>query len=33
MALKVPQSMNECIYFTNRSLDKGEVMAWVYRKD
>jgi transcription elongation factor Elf1 len=33
MALREPQSMNECIYFTNRSLDKGEVMAWVYRKD
>ena len=25
--------MDECIYFTNRSIDKGEVTAWVYRKD
>lgn len=33
MALREPQSLDECIYFTNRSLDKGEVMAWVYRKD
>jgi len=33
MALRIPQSMNECIYFTNRSIDDGEVMAWVYRKD
>ena len=33
MALKVPQSMDECIYFTNRSIDDGEVTAWVYRKD
>lgn len=24
--------MQECLYFTNRSLDKGIVMAWVYRK-
>ncbi len=33
MALKVPQSMDECIYFTNRSIDNGEITAWVYRKD
>lgn len=33
MALQVPKSMNECIYFTNRSIGDGEVMAWVYRKD
>ena len=32
MALKIPESMQECIYFTNRSLPKGAVMAWVYRK-
>ena len=25
--------MDECIYFTNRSIDDGEVTAWVYRKD
>ena len=33
MVLRIPLSMNECIYFTNRSIDNGEVMAWVYRKD
>ena len=29
MALKVPNSMNECLYFTNR----WDVLAWVYRKE
>lgn len=24
--------MDECLYFTNRSNDKGNVLAWVYRK-
>ncbi len=33
MALREPQSMDECIYFTNRYIDDGEVTAWVYRKD
>jgi transcription elongation factor Elf1 len=33
MTLKVPESMQECIYFSNRSLDSGEVTAWVYRKE
>jgi len=32
MVLPVPQSMDECIYFTNRSIDDGRIMAWVYRK-
>jgi len=35
MALKIPTSMEECLYFTNRSLDgefEGQVLAWVYRK-
>lgn len=32
MALKIPNSISECLYFTNRSLDKGQVLAWVYRK-
>jgi transcription elongation factor Elf1 len=33
MSLKVPSSMEECLYFTNRSLEpKGSVLAWVYRK-
>ncbi|HLC52153.1 MAG TPA: hypothetical protein VJI98_02820 [Candidatus Nanoarchaeia archaeon] len=29
MALIIPNSMDECLYFTNRD----GVMAWVYRKD
>lgn len=34
MSLKVPESMEECLYFTNRSIgEKGQVLAWVYRKD
>ena len=32
MALKVPTSMDECLYFSNRSIDDGNVLAWVYRK-
>src|SRR3989344_4183812 len=33
MALKLPNSMEECLYFTNRLLDNGgAVLAWVYRK-
>jgi predicted RNA-binding Zn-ribbon protein involved in translation (DUF1610 family) len=34
MALKVPESMEECLYFTNRSIgEKGNILAWVYRKE
>ena len=25
--------MDECIYFTNRSIGDGQITAWVYRKD
>lgn len=25
--------MEECLYFSNRSIGDGQVMAWVYRKD
>ena len=33
MALKIPDSMEECLYFTNRLLENnGSVLAWVYRK-
>lgn len=34
MPLKEPQSMDELIYFTNRTLEggKGKIKAWVYRK-
>ena len=33
MALKMPESMDECFYFTNRTLEggKGSVIAWVRR--
>lgn len=27
-----PKSMNECIYFTNRILDKGKIKAWVLKE-
>ena len=31
--MKMPESMDECFYFTNRTLEegKGSVIAWVYR--
>ena len=32
MALKIPASMDECLYFSNRSVGEGNVLAWVYRK-
>jgi transcription elongation factor Elf1 len=36
MALKQPESMDECLYFSNRSMEEvkeGQVTAWVYRKE
>lgn len=34
MALREPESMDECFYFTNRDLgNDGWAMAWVYRPD
>ncbi|MBI1935434.1 hypothetical protein HYS31_03255 [Candidatus Woesearchaeota archaeon] len=33
MALKKPASVEECIYFTNRSIGSGMAMAWVFRKE
>jgi len=33
MALVEPKSMDECVYFTNRSLNKkGKVKCWVFRE-
>ena len=32
MAIKQPNSMDECIYFTRRSIDKGQVKAWVFKE-
>ena len=29
MALTVPETMDDCLYFTNR----GEILAWAYRKE
>ena len=29
MSLRMPESMEECLYFTNR----GDTLAWVYRKE
>ena len=32
--MNVPQSMDECLYFTNRTIgEKGQLIAWVYRKE
>jgi DNA-directed RNA polymerase subunit RPC12/RpoP len=33
MTLKKPNSMEECLYFTNRSIGDGFAIAWVYRKE
>ncbi len=33
MALNKPGSVEECIYFTNRIIDSGRAMAWVFRKE
>lgn len=32
MALKEPESMQECIYFTNRELPNGHVKCWVLKE-
>ena len=31
--LKKPQSMDECVYFTNRTSDSSRIVAWVFRKE
>ena len=33
MGLTMPNSVTECVYFTNRSIDSGKAIAWVYRKE
>jgi len=30
--LRQPESMDECVYFTNRSLGGGSVRVWVFRQ-
>ena len=32
MSLREPKSMDECIYFTNRTIGKGMIKAWVFRE-
>lgn len=31
--MQQPKSMDECFYFTNRTIDSGGAMAWVFRKE
>src|SRR3989344_4566404 len=33
MALKRPESAEDCMYFTNSTIDSGRAMAWVFRKE
>ena len=34
MTLNMPNSMDECIYFTRRTLgENGKIVAWVYKKE
>ncbi|MBW2972914.1 hypothetical protein KY346_00815 [Candidatus Woesearchaeota archaeon] len=32
MALRFPESMDECIYFTRRTIKDGKVVAWVFKE-
>ncbi|MEM3374789.1 MAG: hypothetical protein QXE31_06280 [Candidatus Woesearchaeota archaeon] len=32
MALQVPESMDELVYWTSRAIGNGKVKAWVYRE-
>lgn len=31
--MQIPESMDEIIYWTNRAIDNGKVMVWVYKQD
>jgi len=31
--MKEPESMDECIYFSNRSIGEGKARSWVMRKE
>lgn len=33
MALKQPESMEECVYFTRRVVDGKSTVAWVFREE
>ncbi len=32
MALKFPESTDECVYFTRRAIGKGKTIAWVFKE-
>ena len=32
MALRQPESMDECVYFTRRTIDAGKAMVWVFKE-
>lgn len=32
MTLRLLTDMNECIYFTNRTMNKGKIKAWVFKE-
>jgi len=32
MGLRQPQSTDECVYFTNRSTEKGKTRTWVFKE-
>lgn len=32
MALQIPDSMDELVYWTNRTIGNGKVMMWVYKE-
>ena len=32
MALKQPESMDECVYFTQRAIGAGKAKAWVFKE-
>ena len=33
MTLKKPSSMEECVYLTNRTIESGRAVAWVFKKE
>ena len=33
MALRQPESMDECVYFTRRSIGKGNVVCWAFKEN
>jgi uncharacterized CHY-type Zn-finger protein len=33
MSLRIPDSMDEVVYWTSRKVDEGHVKAWAFRED